>query len=155
MGPEGGCWHAVAAGTKGKRRRVREWVIGKRESAEGHAGHAGMGQIASVTHDQHVNTPPPVKATPPSRSGFGWVVRVLLVVSPLVSGMNYPTLYPPAPPVPCCCPASGFNPPTVAIGLCHSPARPEGKKDTLHNIEQTGCVCACMRCVKQGSPMFM
>ncbi|KAG2440828.1 hypothetical protein HXX76_003683 [Chlamydomonas incerta] len=34
--------------------------------------------------------------------------------------------------------AMGFNPPTVAIGLCHSPARPEGKKDTLHNIEQTG-----------------
>ncbi|KAG2442076.1 hypothetical protein HYH02_009867 [Chlamydomonas schloesseri] len=34
--------------------------------------------------------------------------------------------------------AMGFNPPTVAIGLCHSPARPGGKKDTLHNIEETG-----------------
>ncbi|PNH03188.1 hypothetical protein TSOC_010762 [Tetrabaena socialis] len=32
----------------------------------------------------------------------------------------------------------GHNPPTVAIGLCHSATRPEGKKDTLHNIEQTG-----------------
>ncbi|GFR41511.1 hypothetical protein Agub_g2206, partial [Astrephomene gubernaculifera] len=34
--------------------------------------------------------------------------------------------------------AMGFNPPTVAIGLCHSPGRPDGKKDTLHNIELTG-----------------
>ncbi|GLC36017.1 hypothetical protein PLESTB_000529700 [Pleodorina starrii] len=34
--------------------------------------------------------------------------------------------------------AMGFNPPTVAIGLCHSASRPEGKKDTLRNIEQTG-----------------
>ncbi|KAG2497832.1 hypothetical protein HYH03_004102 [Edaphochlamys debaryana] len=34
--------------------------------------------------------------------------------------------------------AMGFDPPTVAIGLCHSKARPEGKKDTLHNIEDTG-----------------
>ncbi|GIL67856.1 hypothetical protein Vafri_21150, partial [Volvox africanus] len=33
--------------------------------------------------------------------------------------------------------AMGFNPPTVAIGLCHSASRPEGKKDTLRNIEQT------------------
>ncbi len=33
---------------------------------------------------------------------------------------------------------AGFNPPTVAIGLCHSASRPEGKKDTLRNIEQTG-----------------
>ncbi|EFJ43026.1 hypothetical protein VOLCADRAFT_96769 [Volvox carteri f. nagariensis] len=31
----------------------------------------------------------------------------------------------------------GFNPPTVAIGLCHSASKPEGKKDTLRNIEQT------------------
>ncbi|KXZ56193.1 hypothetical protein GPECTOR_1g167 [Gonium pectorale] len=34
--------------------------------------------------------------------------------------------------------AMGFNPPTVAIGLCHSPSRPEGKKDTLRNLERNG-----------------
>lgn len=32
----------------------------------------------------------------------------------------------------------GHNPPTVAIGMCRSPSRGGGKKDSLLNIEETG-----------------
>eukprot|EP00879_Flechtneria_rotunda_P032848 GHRR01036248.1.p1 GENE.GHRR01036248.1~~GHRR01036248.1.p1 ORF type:complete len:212 (+),score=66.53 GHRR01036248.1:202-837(+) len=34
--------------------------------------------------------------------------------------------------------AMSHNPPVVAIGICRSPGRGGGKKDTLHNIEETG-----------------
>lgn len=33
-----------------------------------------------------------------------------------------------------------FSPPIVVLGCCHSPARGNGKKDTLMNIEETRCV---------------
>lgn len=33
----------------------------------------------------------------------------------------------------------GHNPPVVTIGVCRSPLRGGGKKDTLQNIEETGC----------------
>jgi hypothetical protein len=35
--------------------------------------------------------------------------------------------------------AMGHNPPVVAIGMCRSPGRGGGKKDSLINIEETGC----------------